>query len=213
MICKWHCCDNEINSDSAFCSLKCKNKFGAQKARMKLKVKAFNYKGGACEMCGLIDVVDVFDFHHLNSHEKDFGIAQKGYLKSWKSIKNELDKCILLCANCHRRGHFNHKQTKYILEEILDEQNKEVIVCKYYCNDCNIKISSNSLRCRKCALLARESIDWPSDEELFKLVWNKPMIVLAKELGVSDKAIAKRCKRRNIARPKQGYFNHSPKGP
>lgn len=44
------------------------------------------------------------DFHHLDSIEKDFNPSS---LKdhSWKKLKLEIDKCIPLCANCHRRRH------------------------------------------------------------------------------------------------------------
>ena len=37
--------------------------------------------------------------------EKDFGISYKGYTRSWEKVKEEADKCILLCANCHREAH------------------------------------------------------------------------------------------------------------
>lgn len=48
--------------------------------------------------------------------------------------------------------------------------------------------------------------DWPSDEELKKLVWEKPLSRLAKDLGVSDNAIRKRCMNRKIVLPKNGHW-------
>ena len=44
------------------------------------------------------------DFHHLDENKKDPGFAN---LKTWsmKRINEELDKCIVLCANCHRIRH------------------------------------------------------------------------------------------------------------
>jgi len=39
------------------------------------------------------------DFHHTNSKEKDFKIS--GISVSWERIKKELDKCVLVCKNCH----------------------------------------------------------------------------------------------------------------
>lgn len=52
----------------------------------------------------------------------------------------------------------------------------------------------------------QERIDWPSDSVLSKLVWIKPATSLAKEWGVSDRAIQKRCKRRGIPTPPRGYW-------
>lgn len=49
-------------------------------------------------------------------------------------------------------------------------------------------------------------IEWPSIEEMTKLVWEKSTVVLAKELGVSDVAIAKFCKKHNIPKPERGYW-------
>jgi predicted HNH restriction endonuclease len=45
------------------------------------------------------------DFHHVDSTKKEFGIGNSGYTRSWEKVKKELDKCILVCANCHREIH------------------------------------------------------------------------------------------------------------
>lgn len=76
-----------------------------QKRRKKIRQMAIDYKGGRCQLCGYNKCSEALEFHHLDSLDKDFGISDKGYTRSWKRIKEELDKCILLCANCHREVH------------------------------------------------------------------------------------------------------------
>ena len=71
------------------------------KRRKNIKEKAIAYKGGKCQICGYNKCMAALEFHHLNPNEKDFQIANF-YTRNWKDIKKELDKCILLCANCHR---------------------------------------------------------------------------------------------------------------
>jgi 5-methylcytosine-specific restriction endonuclease McrA len=73
--------------------------------RKKLKELAIEYKGGKCERCGYCKSHRALEFHHLNPAEKDFGIGDKGHTRSFEKIKVELDKCIMLCANCHREEH------------------------------------------------------------------------------------------------------------
>ena len=72
------------------------------KRRRILKQKSVEYKGGKCVCCGYSKYVGVLDFHHLDPSLKDFSIGAKGYTRSWEKIQAELDKCILVCANCHR---------------------------------------------------------------------------------------------------------------
>ncbi|TNF55220.1 HNH endonuclease [bacterium] len=66
---------------------------------------AIKYKDAKCSRCGYSKCLEALEFHHINSDGKDFGISDKGYTRSWEKIKEELDKCTLLCANCHREIH------------------------------------------------------------------------------------------------------------
>lgn len=77
-----------------------------QRRRDKLKLMAVDYKGGKCIKCGYNKCVNALEFHHLDDKTKDFAIGSKGYTRSWEAIKEELDKCVLLCANCYREEHF-----------------------------------------------------------------------------------------------------------
>jgi len=75
--------------------------------RKRTKIKLVEYKGGECEMCGYKKCIDALEFHHKNPNEKDFTISGKSW--SFERLKKEVDKCILVCANCHREVHFEIK--------------------------------------------------------------------------------------------------------
>ena len=75
------------------------------KRRRKLKQMAVQYKGGKCQRCGYDKNIAALDFHHRDPTQKDFGIARNGHTMSWEKMKSELDKCDLVCANCHREIH------------------------------------------------------------------------------------------------------------
>ena len=76
-----------------------------QRRRQKIKETLVKYKGGKCEICGYSKCLSALDFHHINPNEKEFSIGAKGYTRNIKECKNEADKCILVCANCHREIH------------------------------------------------------------------------------------------------------------
>jgi hypothetical protein len=83
---------------------KCRSE-AVQRRREKLKKKAVEHKGGECKVCGYNKCVDALEFHHRDPNTKEFGVAAKGYTRSWDKVKEELDKCDMLCANCHRELH------------------------------------------------------------------------------------------------------------
>lgn len=87
---------------------KCRSE-AVQKRRLKLKKMALEYKGGCCSICGYNKCDAALEFHHLDPSEKDFGISAKGHTKSFDKIKVELDKCILVCSNCHQEIHHPDK--------------------------------------------------------------------------------------------------------
>lgn len=72
--------------------------------RFEIKKRAVSYKGGKCVRCGYSKCIAALNFHHLDAKTKDFSIGSN-HSRSWESIRKELDKCILLCANCHAEEH------------------------------------------------------------------------------------------------------------
>lgn len=73
--------------------------------RRDLKTMAVEYKGGACMDCGYCTEQGALEFHHVDPAEKEFAIGGAGKTRSFEKMKVELDKCLLLCANCHREEH------------------------------------------------------------------------------------------------------------
>lgn len=86
-----------------------KIKYDREKTNKQLMVEKLNQlklEKGCCEICGVFHPACCFDFHHIDeSNKKDevSKLASKGY--KWETILSEVDKCIMLCAPCHRKIH------------------------------------------------------------------------------------------------------------
>lgn len=206
------------------------------------KKQCLDYKGGKCISCNYNNYQGALEFHHLDPNEKEFHIASLKHNSFNNNIKNELDKCILLCANCHREIHGNiihyDNTTKTIIKNIKQELtwqpsqkisqsiNLDEVLLKLK-NKISIKEISKDLNITKDYLLLLlnknnifvseieeqkeilhpKKIEWPSKEELEKLLWEKPTTSIAKDLGVSDKAVEKHVKKLGLAKPPRGYWS------
>ena len=71
----------------------------------KFKKQCIEYKGGQCFKCGYKSYDGALEFHHLDPNQKDVTISRMRTTKFSDKTKKELDKCILLCSNCHREEH------------------------------------------------------------------------------------------------------------
>ena len=91
-------------NNSPYCK-DCMNKI-TRSRQLATKTKAIQYLGGHCVICGYDKYQGSMQFHHKDPTIKDFTI---GYHACWcfESIKKELDKCVLLCSNCHHEVHGN----------------------------------------------------------------------------------------------------------
>lgn len=103
-------CDKVLDDDkfyirqsgalSSWCR-QCDKKRNRQKTQ-RIKQQCVEYKGSKCQRCGYKTCHQAMDFHHVS--DKKFGVASFNW-KSFDYIKSELDKCWLLCSNCHREFH------------------------------------------------------------------------------------------------------------
>jgi len=90
-----------VQKRTSYCS-KCYSVYDRERG-VALRLKAVQYLGGVCKNCGFTQHA-AFDFHHRIPAEKDVS-WDKLRKRGWKRIVVELDKCDLLCANCHRIHH------------------------------------------------------------------------------------------------------------
>ena len=63
-------------------------------------------RGAACERCGYDKCQEALQWHHLDPSVKEFSIAVRKGL-NYQTLKEEISKCQLLCANCHAEVHSN----------------------------------------------------------------------------------------------------------
>lgn len=82
----------------------CSNAEAVTIKRRAIKKMLVQYKGGKCERCGYNKCIRALEFHHNDPNEKDFGLSNC-LTKDIQKLKQEADKCILVCSNCHAEIH------------------------------------------------------------------------------------------------------------
>lgn len=179
--------------------------------RQRTKQRAIVYKGGSCIVCLYSKCIRSLQFHHLDPKEKDRRIGS-GNTIAWKRLKIELDKCVLLCANCHgelhdgllditpylKRNPTPEQGVLYIEETGLNLQSKTQE--KSYCRSCNIPIYKGSQKCKKCENSSRvgnTKIEWPPLAQLLHMIRETSYTAVGRELGVSGNAVKKHVKTRS----------------
>lgn len=97
-----HCsvCDRDYiySKRKANSTVRCNSCYVRERRKI-LKDEAINLKGGKCIICGYNKCPMSMDFHHLNPAEKEFSIS--GNNISRVRLFRELQKCVLVCRNCH----------------------------------------------------------------------------------------------------------------
>lgn len=93
-------CGKPTNGKGGY--MRCQNHYGLYK-RKQIKLKLIEKLGGKCVMCNQVFHHAAFDFHH--TRDKVDHVSSMFLNRSEKEIFAEAEKCILLCANCHRIHH------------------------------------------------------------------------------------------------------------
>lgn len=108
------CGDHLQGRQTRFCSIACKNDYHqgyeTQKRRgIQRKLELVRAKGGQCSICGYSKNLSALAFHHRDSNKKDFKLDMRSLSnRKLEPTLKELDKCILVCHNCHSELHNPH---------------------------------------------------------------------------------------------------------
>lgn len=189
--------------------------------RRRRKLNLLKICGNKCSICGYDKCVGALEFHHLNSQEKLYGISSGGVCRDLETDIAEVQKCILVCANCHREIHNDLysidelKSFQYIdkgvIEQLREEKRNLTTKTQYFCKNCNKEITkySTSGLCEYCSKINQRKVERPSREELKQLIRTVPFTRIAEQFGVTDNAIRKWCKAENLPSKKSEINQYS----
>lgn len=145
-----------------------------------------------CKKCGVTEWLgELLKLHldHVNGIHND----------------NRLDNLQFLCPNCHQQtptwGNKNRRKSAQVLE-LADKSGLEpdAPLLEYACASHVLGIKVRKPR------IPRKLKFEVSKENLQKLVWEKSTSAIAKSFGVTDNAVAKRCKKFEVEKPPRGYW-------
>ena len=101
------CGKSITGNQTKFCSKECSNKnyaimYNLTERRRNKKLVLVKLKGGRCSICGYDKCIEALQFHHIQGKDFNIGLHMD---KSLKSLTKEVEKCILICSNCHIEIH------------------------------------------------------------------------------------------------------------
>ena len=155
------------------------------------KLNAIKYKGGKCIECGYDKCHGALEFHHRNPKTKKYNWNQLK-IRPWKIVLKELDKCDLLCANCHREKHTKKIDFKY-KHDVMNGHRKRPVtkICKC-CKETFDTLSNAQKYCDdKCRILGSRKQKRPSVKVLIKEVASMGYCATGRKYNVSDNCIRK----------------------
>jgi len=177
-------------------------KWRVSRRRRALKEQGVEYKGGKCQRCGYDKCVNALQFHHLDPNEKEYSLSST--TRNWEKTKKELDKCILLCANCHAEDHYKEYQEEALrqeqilntisIEKLKKDTNKKFLNKKYNiynkCKNCS-KLTNNDQFCSVSCFTTHKKNNCKKTEckgcgKLFGLSNNK--FFCSKECSIKNKS-------------------------
>lgn len=172
--------------------------------------------GGKCALCGYDKTIKALEFHHIDRNQKEFAISNSN--KTLETQLRELEKCVLLCSNCHREVHaglhdnvvlystFDKNLAENELKKYDTEHpNRQKIKPVYKCKACGrvFEYRSKTLLCRTCYSFTRRIYNRPDRETLKYMIRTIQMEEIAKKYGTSSNIIRKWCDFYKLPRKKR----------
>lgn len=178
--------------------------------RIKMKQELIKYKGGKCQMCGFNkDIPGAFAFHHRDPKDKLFNISSFQVLNK-KKLYKEVDKCDMLCMNCHAEVHDKKEERDYILK-IFHERKEHFFLKEIECKRCKKMFKPERRireQCKECGYDVNHKIkNPPTREELENLMKTMTWRAIGDKYGVSDNGIKKWAKKYGIVWKKYAWGN------
>lgn len=95
--------------------------------RKRTKLKMISSMGGRCQACGYKACVEALEFHHIDPSQKEIAFGKmRANPVGIAKVFEELKKCILLCANCHREVHSGIRELPMVFATV----NMEILLGK-----------------------------------------------------------------------------------
>lgn len=187
-----------------------------KKHRLVQKQRIIKVMGGKCSICGYNKCHKALELHHINPEEKEFTFSKDMLCNSWEKLVQELKKCTLLCANCHREVHsdmLNYELKTSFIEENADKITDEIDQIKsktlFYCNNCGKEVSLGNDRCPECYHISQRIVNRPEREELKNKIKSYSFCEISRQYNVSDNAIRKWCDNYSLPRTKKEINSYS----
>lgn len=171
--------------------------------RKSTKERIVKAMGGGCQCCGYNNCNSSLDLHHIDPTKKEFSFGKIiANPKSWAKIVLELQKCILVCRNCHGEIHAGVR----VLPEVYSKFDEDFIdyrpvkILTKECCVCGKKIPDQNKTCSyKCKARLQYKINWDEFDLKF-LLENYNYTQIGDIVGVSDVAVKKRAVKLGLVR-------------
>jgi hypothetical protein len=163
------------------------------------KELCLEYKGGKCQKCGYNKYVGALEFHHRDPSQKNFNISATKLRKFDNKTIGELDKCDILCANCHREAHNIHdiEKLKNTWKKYKEQKLKRQDLNKIKKNICECG-NKKSIKSKKCSKCRKNKMSERNVEEVIAKIKETNWVQAGKFFGVSDNALRKFLKKHKI---------------
>jgi hypothetical protein len=153
-------------------------------------VEAF---GGICCVCKQKFPQEILEFHHLHPAEKSFSLGNgiRSNCIAWSKLVDELRKCVMACANCHRLVEYGHAQIPYDALR-FNESFYSYKIPKYdKCACGKPKLKKKKYCSSTCYSIHQRRSDWPTEAELRYLLVEYSIAKIAKLFEVNHNTVKK----------------------